>query len=166
MKANTIKLRRKAGSQFKAIAEQMVSEGADVNQVLVTFDNFAKLKSRQFYKKGANISTLGSVIASILTKPKADSKAELIFIDILNDNNIKYKFQYKIGPYKADFLLGESLVCELDGPHHTQPEQKAHDLKRDKYLRKMGYKVLRIPLIVLTLDQRAVIEEIKEILNL
>ena len=166
MKANTIKLRRKAGSQFKAIAEQMVSEGADVNQVLVTFDNFAKLKSRQFYKQRFKPMSFKGVLANLSLRGDADSEAELIFINILVENKIGFKFQYKIGPYKADFLLGESLVCELDGPHHAQPEQKAHDLKRDKYLRKMGYKILRVPLIVLTLNQRAVIEEIKEILDL
>ena len=165
MRASTIKLRRNAKSQFMEVAGQMIKEGADENQILVAFDNYAKLKARQFYKQRFKPATLKESIEGISWGSAADSKAELIFIDMLNENNIDFKFQYKIGPYKADFLLGASLVCEIDGPHHTQKEQRAHDKKRDSYIRKMGYKVLRVPLIVLTLDQCAVIEEIKQLLG-
>lgn len=165
MKASTIKLRRNAKNQFMEVAGQMIKEGADENQILVAFDSYAKLKARQFYKQRFKPASLKESIEGISWGSAADSKAEIIFIEILNENNIDFKFQYKIGPYKADFLLGDSIVCEIDGPHHTQKEQKAHDKKRDNYMRKLGYKVLRVPLIVLTLDQGAVIEEIKELLG-
>ena len=53
----------------------------------------------------------------------------------------KFRRQYLIGPYIADFVCTErKLVLELDGPLH----EVEYDRRRDAYLRKQGYRVIRI----------------------
>jgi len=86
-----------------------------------------------------------------------DSKAEAVFYDMLCKNGIKFKYQYPIGQYRVDYLIGDWLIIELDGPQH----EKNRDEIRDKYLQKMGYGVLRVPLPTVALDPDAVIREIK-----
>jgi len=39
-------------------------------------------------------------------------------------------------------LFGEKLILELDGPHHE--DQREYDRRRDEWLRKEGYRVLRV----------------------
>ena len=36
------------------------------------------------------------------------------------------------------------VIIELDGSGHLEEEQIKHDEKRDKYLKSLGYKILRI----------------------
>ena len=60
--------------------------------------------------------------------------------------DIKFRRQVPVGPYIADFLcVSRSLIVELDGPPHDKEDQRAHDRKRDGYLRAKGFTVLRIP---------------------
>lgn len=58
--------------------------------------------------------------------------------------------QAKIGPYVVDFLVihersNTYIVVECDGHdfHEKTKEQAAHDKKRDRFLTKLGYIVLR-----------------------
>ena len=52
--------------------------------------------------------------------------------------------QVKCGPYRIDLVIGK-LAIECDGKEsHSFPSQKAHDRKKNAYLRKQGYKVMRI----------------------
>ena len=54
----------------------------------------------------------------------------------------KFRRQQPIGPYIADFsCLSEKLLIELDGGQHA--EQTASDARRDEFLQKKGYGVLR-----------------------
>jgi very-short-patch-repair endonuclease len=49
-------------------------------------------------------------------------------------------------PYRADFLVDEKLVVEIDGAaFHSSPEAVVHDRIRDEHLQKEGYTILRIP---------------------
>ena len=41
--------------------------------------------------------------------------------------------------------LEERLILELDGSIHAQPSQGARDGKRDEWLRRLGYTVVRFP---------------------
>jgi very-short-patch-repair endonuclease len=51
--------------------------------------------------------------------------------------------QAPIGPSIADFVLHRSkLVIEIDGYHHTLPEQQAR-ATRTKWLKEKGYRVIR-----------------------
>jgi very-short-patch-repair endonuclease len=47
-----------------------------------------------------------------------------------------------LGPYYADFACHHPrLVIEIDGLSHTDPD---YDARRDAFLRREGYRVLRI----------------------
>lgn len=53
--------------------------------------------------------------------------------------------QHPIGPYVVDFAMPEChLVIECDGDYwHGPPEQQAKDKRRDAYLQRHGWRVLR-----------------------
>ncbi len=59
--------------------------------------------------------------------------------------NLKFCRQVPIGNYIVDFLRKEKrLIIELDGSGHLEEEQTQHDKLRDKYLKSLGYKIVRI----------------------
>jgi very-short-patch-repair endonuclease len=54
----------------------------------------------------------------------------------------KFRRQQPIDNFIVDFVCFEKrLVVEIDGGHHS--EQTARDAKRDQYLKKQGFTVLR-----------------------
>ncbi|WP_262028869.1 endonuclease domain-containing protein [Microvirga sp. Mcv34] len=56
----------------------------------------------------------------------------------------KFKRQVPIAPYIVDFLCAEArVIVELDGTPHDTPERRAHDERRDAFLRSQGFQVLR-----------------------
>lgn len=60
--------------------------------------------------------------------------------------NLKFKRQMAIGPFVADFCCFEHrLIVELDGEPHASDEARARDARRDAFLRREGYQVLRFP---------------------
>ena len=81
-----------------------------------------------------------------LTKNKTD--AEKIFEYILDKLKVEYKSQHIIyygkSFYIVDFFFPKhKLIIEVDGKHHYTPEGLTKDVKRDKTLNKLGYKVKR-----------------------
>lgn len=57
-------------------------------------------------------------------------------------SNFKFRRQSPIGKFIVDFVCFEKkLVIELDGGQHN--EQKEVDIKRDNWLRKEGFTILR-----------------------
>ncbi|MDE0704636.1 MAG: endonuclease domain-containing protein [Rhodospirillaceae bacterium] len=56
---------------------------------------------------------------------------------------VRFRRQQPIGPYVVDFYCAVAgLVVEVDGGQHNDL-RKAHDLRRDRWLRDEGYTVLR-----------------------
>ncbi|HUG62976.1 MAG TPA: DUF559 domain-containing protein [Methylomirabilota bacterium] len=56
-----------------------------------------------------------------------------------------FRRQAPMGGYIADFVCHEHrLIVELDGGQHSLDDVRAHDEKRDAFLRSIGYRVLRI----------------------
>jgi very-short-patch-repair endonuclease len=56
----------------------------------------------------------------------------------------RFRRQVPVGPYVADFVCIEArLIVELDGPPHDKLEQRLYDMRRDTWLRKQGWQVLR-----------------------
>lgn len=57
------------------------------------------------------------------------------------------RVQVPIGPYRADILVESGplrIVVEADGKEwHTEPEDVAHDRRRDAYMKAHGFKVAR-----------------------
>jgi very-short-patch-repair endonuclease len=46
--------------------------------------------------------------------------------------------------YFLDFVCHKAgLAIELDGGHHAEPQQRAHDIIRDQVLQQQGYRTLR-----------------------
>jgi very-short-patch-repair endonuclease len=73
------------------------------------------------------------------------SKAEKICWELLRDrrmNSVKFRRQYSIGSYFADFASVErKLVIEIDGEHHAY--QIEADARRTAFLKSQGWRVLR-----------------------
>jgi very-short-patch-repair endonuclease len=57
----------------------------------------------------------------------------------------KFRRQHPIGPYIADFAcVKHRLIVEVDGDTHSTDDEIAHDRRRDAYLRKLGWNVVRV----------------------
>ncbi len=50
-----------------------------------------------------------------------------------------------IGRYEIDLLVQDTVIIEIDGYHHLAKDRQLVDRKKDRYLRGVGYEVLRIP---------------------
>ena len=56
-----------------------------------------------------------------------------------------FRRQAPIGVYVADFVcLSAKFIVEVDGHLHGSAEAQAHDARRDEYLRREGFRVLRV----------------------
>ena len=56
-----------------------------------------------------------------------------------------FRRQAPIGVYVADFVcLSAKFVVEVDGHLHSSAEARAHDDRRDHYLKREGFRVLRV----------------------
>ncbi len=56
---------------------------------------------------------------------------------------VKFRRQYPVGPYYADFACKEKkLIIEIDGDQHAH--QKKYDDERTTFMESQGYKVLRL----------------------
>lgn len=104
-----------------------------------------------------------------------ESYPEKFFKKVLKNNNIEYEFNKPItkkslginecGCYFLDFALKNKLVLEIDGKQHLLPERKQHDIMRDNYLNKAGWKVYRILWKTLPKYNDYMKEEINKFLN-
>ena len=88
-----------------------------------------------------------------------DSPAEVAFLDImvqhyalkpvdncLMGQGITLEPQFPIDRCRADFLINECLIIEIDGAaYHTSQEAVRRDTQRDKFIRAHGFHILRIP---------------------
>ncbi len=64
--------------------------------------------------------------------------------------------------YRADFLIDEELVVEIDGvTYHSSPEAVARDSKRDADMRREGYSILRIPAQVVFQDPAEAVKRVE-----
>ena len=58
----------------------------------------------------------------------------------------KFRRQHPVGRYIVDFCCPQRrLILELDGGVHARPSQSRRDASRDRELRRMGYRVMRLP---------------------
>jgi len=62
---------------------------------------------------------------------------------------VKFRRQHPIGPYIVDFACCRAkLVVEIDGDMH----EKAYDIRRDRWLESLGWRVMR--LVLQEIDER------------
>lgn len=75
------------------------------------------------------------------------TKAEARMWSLLRDfrpRGARFRRETPIGPYIADFAwLSKKIIVEVDGDSHETDHGRAHDQKRDAWLRDQGYTVLR-----------------------
>ena len=73
----------------------------------------------------------------------------------------KFRREYTFGPYTLDFCcVALQLVIEVDGEHHFTEHGIEYDRRRDDFLRKHGYQVLRIPGYAVLNEPREVRDQI------
>lgn len=70
---------------------------------------------------------------------------------------------YASSQYRADFLVDEKLVVEIDGAtYHSSPEAITRDRKRDADMKRDGYSVLRIPADLVFLDPAQAVNRVED----
>ncbi|WP_423410231.1 endonuclease domain-containing protein [Heyndrickxia sp. MSNUG] len=80
-----------------------------------------------------------------MQRMKCESPIERRLFDALVFRGYTVSTQVPCGKYRIDLaLVGPRIAIECDGKaYHSSPEQKAHDRRKDAFLRKNGWKVLR-----------------------
>lgn len=74
------------------------------------------------------------------------SYPEKFFMNVLNNNNISYQHNKKVGKYFIDFAITEKMVAlEIDGKQHLIEDRQKSDLLKDTFLKNRGWFVYRIP---------------------
>ncbi|RDJ27842.1 endonuclease domain-containing protein [Bosea caraganae] len=82
-------------------------------------------------------------------------------------NGLKFKRQMAIGPFIADFCcFKHRLVVELDGEPHLTEGARVKDARRDAFLRREGYRVLRFPNERVLGNLEFVLREIADVIGL
>jgi very-short-patch-repair endonuclease len=83
--------------------------------------------------------------AITMQRLKCESPIERRLYDALVFRGYAVSTQVPCGKYRIDLaLLGPKIAIECDGKeYHSSTEQKAHDRRKDAYLRKNGWKVMR-----------------------
>lgn len=155
MNMSSEKIKAEVIAKLKSVFGELIPKNK-VATVRKYIDAYIKNKANSYYNTDIPFKS----IVESLSKATADSKAELIFYELLTENKVPFKFQYKISPYRVDFLIQNWLVFELDRPGHRHT--KAYDDRRDKYIEKLGYEVMRMPLSILVMSPELVIDEIKD----
>jgi very-short-patch-repair endonuclease len=56
----------------------------------------------------------------------------------------RFRRQHPIGRYVVDFVcLDKRFIVEIDGGHHSAPDQMAYDARRTRWLEDAGYTMWR-----------------------
>jgi very-short-patch-repair endonuclease len=97
---------------------------------------------------------------------QGDNMAEAVMWNELKARRLGgYKFvrQMPIGPFFADFVCRDGrLVIEIDGSQHADSE---HDARRDEFMRRQGYSILRFWNTDVLKRRNAVCETILSVLD-
>lgn len=158
MKEITQKLISKANEKIREFVNDAQKAGMDKGRAIDAIKAHIDMSVKNYYAK-RDFTKISECYD--MNKFKAESKIEGIFYNTLKDNKIPFEFQVEIGKYRADYLINKFLVVEIDGPQH----EKIRDDIRDAYMRRMGYKIIRVPTWLLCMDSVAVVESIKEVIN-
>lgn len=73
---------------------------------------------------------------------RCESPIERKLFNALTFNGYQVFTQKQVGPYRGDLFIPPKLIIECDGKaYHLD---KARDRRRDSYIRKQGYSVMRV----------------------
>lgn len=74
------------------------------------------------------------------------SSIEIAIKKILVKYSILFESQYLIENHCVDFFIPPNIVIECDGTYwHSLPEQQIRDRRNNIIMRKLGFKILRLP---------------------
>lgn len=106
--------------------------------LLLTMGGLAYL----FFEMGPKPET---VPTHVLEYNKLESPIERRLYKALVANGYNVRAQVPCGRYRIDLVIRD-IAIECDGKaYHSSPAQKAHDRRKDAFLRKNGYrKVIRV----------------------
>ena len=86
-----------------------------------------------------------------------------LWYDFLRQYPVRFNRQKVLGPYIVDFYCASAkLVIELDGSQHYSKEGSEDDKIRDRYLARLGIKVVRYSNLEITREFDAVCVDISE----
>jgi len=163
-KKTIIKLRREAANAFIHIGEDMRRDGKPDREIIGAFQKYQDVKMDQFYKRLRRDSRrldMDATLARMQAEESKGSKIEMVMYDMLSSAGIPFEFQYKIGPYRVDYLLDGVVVFECDGKQHA--DQRGYDKRRDRYLEGLGYHVVRMSWDLIAQVPDVVISELKSL---
>lgn len=85
-------------------------------------------------------------IASILSQAKENTSIEKAIAEAIQELGIDYISQKLLGRFIVDFFIPKAkLVIECDGDYwHNLPEMKERDKRKNGWLKKQGFRVIRI----------------------
>lgn len=85
----------------------------------------------------------------------------------MNDANIPFEPQFKLGRWICDFgIPSHNIIIECDGVYwHNLPKQKEKDARKNKDVHKKGWKILRFWENEINDDIEKCIERIINLLN-
>lgn len=87
--------------------------------------------------------------------------AEKMLWDALRKRKMNFRRQAPIGRFLVDFVhFASSLIVEVDGYYHGQPERQARDLERTAWLQSQGFRVIRFDEKRVRDDLPVVVEQI------
>ena len=87
----------------------------------------------------------------------------ILWYHFLRKHPFQWNRQKVLGAYIVDFYCKtRSLVIELDGSQHYDPESQAYDLRRTQYLQSLGLTVLRFTNTDIKKNLSAVCEAINQ----
>ena len=117
--------------------------------------------SKSGYRGG--FSFAGLVVRARELREK-QTPAEEILWQLLRNRQLgdaKFRRQHQFGDYICDFYCHDAgLVVECDGEVHESTEAKAHDKKRDSYLKSQGLTVIRFQNKAVFNDTENVLQQI------
>ncbi|MEH7505128.1 DUF559 domain-containing protein [Neobacillus drentensis] len=95
---------------------------------------------------------------------KCESPIERRLYDALAFRGHAVETQVPCGKYRIDIAIrGARIAIECDGKaYHSSPEQKAHDRRKNAYLKEHGWKVLRFSGRQITSSLPHVLSKIEE----
>lgn len=101
---------------------------------------------------------------TLFARNKCESYIERRLYDALTSRVYSVTTQVWCGKYRIDLaLMGLRIVIECDGKdYHSSPDQKAHDRRKNAYLRRKGWKVIRFSGRQINQDLRKVLQRIEE----
>lgn len=122
----------------------------------------SKLEEKINYRGGRYHTSL---LEQVRELRKNQTKAEDIFWDVLRNRqfiDLKFRRQHQIGQFIVDFFCAtENLIIEIDGEIHLDSMQREKDISRDRYLKELGYRILRFSNEMIYNEMEKVLDEIR-----